>query len=482
MKQKIKKTQKKVKRSKTSTKSPMVVIHKNLAELDRKFLVHPLTHPKDLDKHPPKIIVSAKGVMMKDIEGREIIDGFAGLWCMAVGYNHPKIIEAVNKQMKKLSYFTSFHGASSPPSIELAAKLASMFNPSYNLTRTWFTCGGSETNETNLKIARLYWQLQGKTEKYKIISRRFSYHGMGLATTAATGIFPFHWNIEPLPSGFIQVAAPYCYQCEFDKSYPGCDFECITDFEQTIENEGADTIAAFIAEPIIGSGGVIPPPKEYFPRIRAICDKNNILLILDEVITGFGRTGRMFAHEHWTGIRPDMLSLAKGISSGHIPLGASVMSEKIYDTIRELQDERLPIMHGFTYMNHPVACAAGLANIKIIEEEGLVKKAEENGNYLLNGLNTLRKYDSVGDVRGMGMLAAIELVADKQKRTPILPENSAPECLVEECWKRGLYIRSSTMETVCIAPALIMDKKMIDRIIDILDEAIPAMEKNLLNK
>jgi len=454
----------------------------NLIELDRKFLIHPLTHPKDLDKHPPKIIVEAQGVMMKDLEGNEIIDGFAGLWCMAVGHNHPKVIEAVHQQMKKLSYFTSFHGASSPPSILLAEKLASLFNPSYNLTRSWFTCGGSETNETNLKMARLYWQLQGKAEKNKIVSRRFSYHGMGLATTAATGIFPFHWNIDPLPSGFLQVAAPYCYQCEFDREYPGCDFECIADLEQTIESEGADTIAAFIAEPIIGSGGVIPPPPEYFPRIREICDEHNLLLILDEVITGFGRTGKMFALEHWGGIRPDMLSLAKGISSGHIPLGAAVMNAKIYETIGELQDERLPLMHGFTYMNHPVTCAAGLANIQVIEEEGLVKKSAENGEYLLKGLNRLQRHRSVGDVRGMGMLAAIELVGDKEKRTPILPENSAPDLLVEECWKRGLYIRSSTMETVCVAPALIMDRKMIDKMLDIIDDAIPEMEKQLLQK
>jgi adenosylmethionine-8-amino-7-oxononanoate aminotransferase len=453
---------------------------KKLIELDKKYLVHPLTHPKDLQKHPPKIIVEGKGVKMWDIDGKEYIDGFAGLWCMAVGHNHPKIIEAVHKQMKQLSYFTSFHGASTPPSIELAAKLASMFNKKYNLTRSWFMCGGSEVNETNIKMARLYWQVQGKTEKGTIISRRFSYHGMGIGTTAATGIFPFHWNIDPMPQGFVQCAAPYCYQCEYDKEYGECEFECIKDLEDTIASEGADTVAAFIAEPVIGSGGVIPPFKEYFPRIREICDKNNILLIIDEVITGFGRTGKMFAHEHWGGIRPDMLSLAKGISSGHIPLGAAVMNAKIYDTIGEFQDERLPIMHGFTYMNHPVACAAGLANIEVIEKEGLVKKSAENGKYLLKGLESLRRYKSVGDVRGMGLLASIELVGDKQKRTPILPENSAPDVLVDECWNRGVYIRSSTMETIAIAPALIIDKKTIDRIINVLDECIPVMEKKLM--
>jgi len=454
-----------------------------LVQWDKKHLIHPVTHPRHFElHHPPRIIMEGKGTMIKDINGREMVDGFAGLWCVAVGHSHPKIIEAVHNQMKKLPYFTSFHGMSTPPSIELAAKLVSMLDPSYNLTRAWFTCGGSETNETNFKLARIYWQIQGKSGKYKVISRRFSYHGMGLATTAATGIFPFHWNIDPLPEGFINVAAPYCYQCEFDETYPGCNFECIEDIEETIEDEGADTIAAFIAEPVIGSGGVIPPPPEYFPRLREICDKHDILLILDEVITAFGRTGKMFGHEHWGGIRPDMLSMAKGISSGHIPLGAAVMRGDIYDTIGECLDERMPLMHGFTYMNHPVACAAGLANIKVIEEEGLVQRADENGKYLLEGLETLRKYDSVGDVRGIGLLTTIELVADKGKKTPIQPENSAPELVVDLCWEKGVYVRSSTMETVAIAPALIIDRPTIDKIVDAIDKSVTEMEKRLLKK
>jgi adenosylmethionine-8-amino-7-oxononanoate aminotransferase len=426
------------------------------------------------------VIVQGDGVMIRDLDGKEYIDGFSGLWCVAVGHNHPKIIKAVNKQMKKLSYFTSFHGMSNPPAIELAAKVVSLFDPAYNLTRVWFTCGGSETNETNIKMARFYWALRGKAGKFKVLSRRYSYHGMGLATTAATGIYPFHFNLDPLPEGFVKTAAPYCYQCEFECTYPGCKFECLQDIENTIREEGTETIAAFIAEPIIGSGGVIPPPPEYLPRLRQICDEHEILLILDDVITGFGRTGAMFAHQHWGGIRPDLLSLAKGLSSGHIPLGAAVMRGEIYDTIGEMQDERLPIMHGFTYMNHPVGCAAGLANIQVIEEEGLVQKASENGAYLLERLNELRRHRSVGDVRGMGMLAAIELVADKETKIPIMPENAAPQLLVELCWQKGVYIRSSTMETVCVAPALIMDRPTIDRIVDTIDQSIPEMEKALM--
>lgn len=453
----------------------------SLEEMDKAHLIHPLTHPKHFElHHPPRIVTEGQGVMIRDLNGKEYVDGFSGLWCVAVGHNHPRIIEAVHEQMQRLSYFTSFHGVSTPPSIELAAKLTSLFDPSYDLSRAWFTCGGSESNETNIKLARLYWALQGEGEKNKILSRRYSYHGMGLATTAATGIFPFHFNIDPLPEGFPKTAAPYCYQCEFDQTYPGCKFECLQDIEEVIEEEGPETVAAFIAEPVIGSGGVIPPPEEYFPRLREICDRHRILLILDEVITGFGRTGALFAHEHWGGVRPDMVSLAKGISSGHIPLGASVIRGDIYATIGEKQDDRLPLMHGFTYMNHPVACAAGLANLQVIEEEGLVERAAENGAYLLQGLQTLRRHPSVGDVRGLGMLAAIELVADRESKAPIQPENSAPDLLVDLCWEKGVFLRSSTMETVCVAPALIMERPVIDRIVETLDQAIPEMEQRLL--
>lgn len=447
---------------------------------DVKHLIHPLTHPKHFEHALPRLIVEGKGVMMKDIDGREILDGFAGLWCVAIGYGNEKVIAAVNDQLKKLAYFTSFHGAGTTPPIELAAKLTSMLSPEYNLSRVWFTCGGSETNETNLKMARLYWALKGREGKFKVISRRFSYHGMGLATTAATGIFPFHMHLDPLPEGFINCAAPYCYQCEFEQTYGSCGFECIGSLEELITEEGPETIAAIIAEPVIGSGGVIPPPPEYFGRVRKLCDEHEILLIADEVITGFGRTGKMFGHEHWGGFRPDMISFAKGISSGYFPLGAAVVRGDIYETIGAEQDERLPLMHGFTYMNHPVGCAAGLANLAVIEEQGLVKRSEENGKYLFEGLKTLEKYDSVGDVRGLGLLAAIELVADKETKTPLEPENSGPEVLAELCWERGVYIRSSAMETVCIAPALIIEKPQIDRIVETLDRCIPLMEKKLL--
>jgi len=444
-----------------------------LAELDRKYLMHPVMHPRHYDEiHSPRIIVEADGVILKDADGREVIDGFSGLWCVAIGHNNPKVVEAVNEQMKKLCFFSSFHGMSTPPSINLAEKLVGMLDPSYNLNRVWFTCGGSESNESNIKVARLYWALKGREEKQKIISRRHSYHGMGLATTAATGIAPFHEHMGPLPSGFIKVAAPYCYQCEFDKTYPGCNLECVQHVEKTIEKEGPETVAAFIAEPVIGAGGVVPPPPEYYPRLREICDKYEILLILDEVITGFGRTGKMFGHNHWGGIRPDMISMAKCISSGYIPLGAAVVRGDIYDTVGDMQDISTPLMHGFTYMNHPVSCAAGIANIEVIEEEKLVEKAAVNGEYMIESLMELKRHECVGDIRGMGMMAAVEMAPE------FLMDGNTPAVrkIVDHCWENGLYIRSSTKATVSLAPPLIMERSTIDRMVETLHEAIRKIE------
>jgi len=446
-----------------------------LIELDKKYLMHPMMNPRHYSRAEPKLVVSAQGVMLKDGDGREIIDGFSGLWCMTVGHNHPRIIEAVNKQMKELCFFSSFQGSTTPPSIELAARLAGMFDPDYKLTRTWFTCGGSESNESNIKIARLYNSLAGRPEKNKILSRRLSYHGMGLATTAATGILPFHDNIGPLPGGFINVASPYCYRCEFGKTWPDCGLECVKDIERTIKEEGPETVAAFIAEPVIGAGGVVPGPPEYFPRVRQICDKYDILLILDEVITGFGRTGKMFGHQHWEGVRPDMMSLAKGISSAHVPLGAAVINSDIYESIGENLDPQKPVMHGFTYMNHPVSCAAGLACIDVIEEEGLVEKAANNGKYLLDKLGTFKDFDCIGDVRGMGLMSVLDLEVYKEGQ----PENIGPQTLVELCWQKGLYVRSSTKTTVSIAPPMSITREEIDRLLDILDSAVRQLEKEL---
>jgi len=448
-----------------------------LLKKDLRHLIHPMTHLREHAAHGPKIVVSGQGAVLRDLDGREILDGFSGLWCVVVGHGRQEIIQAVKKQMETIAYATSFFSLGNVPSVELAARLAGMFPREYGLNRMLFCCGGSEANETNFKFARLYFALQGKQEKNKIISRNWSYHGLSYGALAATGIVPFHWNYDPIPEGFEKVVAPYCYQCDLELEYPACQVACAKAVEELIEELGPETVAAVVAEPVIGSGGIIPPPKEYFPRLREICDKHQVLLILDEVITGFGRTGQMFAFQHW-GVRPDMLTLAKGITSGYIPLGAAVVSDRIYDTIAENLPEQLPLMHGFTYMNHPVGCAAAMANLDIIEKENLPEKAAEKGRYLLDKLEKLRKFDSVGDVRGLGLMAAVEFVKNKKAKTPFEPPHGAPTTVCELAWKRGVYMRP-TMEVVGLAPPLSVSQKQLDQMVKVLEEAIPLMEKQL---
>ena len=442
---------------------------------DKAHLIHPLTMPRVHREKGPRIITEGDGVMIRDIDGRTYIDGFSGLWCVTAGHGRPEITEAVRDQMERLAYHTSFFGIATPPSIELADRVIGLFPSSFGLGRVLFTCGGSETNETNIKFARLYHALQDRPEKHKIISLHYSYHGLSLGALSATGIFPFQWMFEPLTPGFVNMPAPYCYQCELDLEYPGCDVKCARMLEEIIEEEGAGTVAAFIAEPVIGSGGIIIPPKEYWPAVRSICDSHDVLVIMDEVVTGFGRLGEWFASTLFD-VRPDMVSLAKGISSGYLPLGATVMSDRIYDLIAEKLPDDLPIMHGFTYNNHPVCCAAALANIRLIEDEGLIENARKMGAYLLERLEGLCKYRSVGDVRGLGLMAAVELVADKAARTQIEPPHAAPTAVCEKAWEMGLYVRPM-MEVVGMAPPLTIDRATIDKMVDILEASIREMEK-----
>ena len=449
-----------------------------LARLDRAHLIHPLTYLREHAEAGPRIIVEAEGTRLRDDQGREILDGFSGLWCVVAGHGRRKIIEAVETQLSRLDYHTSFYGFSNPPAIELAARLTGLFPEDFGLTRVIFTCGGSEANETLIKMARLYFALQERPEKNKIVARHYSYHGLTMGALSATGIFPFHWMYEPLTPGFFHVPAPYCYQCELDLEYPSCEMACAGALEEAISDEGPDTVAAFIAEPVIGSGGIIAPPPEYFPLVREICDRHEVLLILDEVITGFGRTGEMFACKHWN-VRPDMVTLAKGITSGYLPLGAAVMAETIHEVIKEKLPEDLPFMHGFTYMNHPTCCAAGLATLALVEEEGLVEKARENGRYLLERLESLKSLASVGDVRGIGLMAAVELVADRETKVSIEPPHAAPMMVCEKAYELGLYLRPM-VEVLGLAPPLVIERSELDRIVDILGESIAYMERKLL--
>jgi putrescine aminotransferase len=451
----------------------------SLTERDAAHLIHPVTSPKDLARSGPRVVTEGDGWWITDQDGRRLIDGFAGLWCVAVGHGRPEIARAVADQMAVLEYATTFHGQSHPVAIGLAERLSGMFPPEWGLSHVMFSSGGSEANETNFKLARMYWALRGEDRRKTIVARNHGYHGLTIATMTATGIMPMHWNFGPEAPGFAHIPAPYCYRCELGKTFPSCGLACADALDSYIAAEGPETVAAFIAEPVIGAGGIIPPPPGYFTRIREICDRYGILLILDEVVCGFGRTGTMFGAQQFD-VRPDMVTLAKGLTSGYLPLGASVVSEQVWSQIASGLPDRMPLSHGFTYSGHPVCCAAALANLDIIEGEDLPANAARVGAYLQERLAELHRYDSVGDIRGMGLMAGIELVADKQTKRGFSHPHTACERVEREAWERGLYCRAMGIEVVGLAPPLTITTDVVDEMVDSLAASIEAMESDVL--
>lgn len=449
------------------------------SQRDAARLIHPVTPPRETTEVGAKVVVEGDGVWITDDRGRRLIDGFAGLWCVAVGHGRPEIIAAVKEQMETLEYFTTFHGQSHPKAIELAERLIDLFPAEYGMSHVLFSSGGSEANESNIKLARLYWYLRGEEQRTKVIARNEGYHGLTIATMTATGIHPMRWFFGPEAPGFSHVAAPNCYRCELGKTFPDCALACADELERAVLEAGPETVAAFIAEPVIGAGGIIPPPEGYFQRVREICDRYGILLILDEVVTGFGRTGTMFGAQQYD-VRPDIVTLAKGITSGYLPLGASVVSAEVWGTIRTKMPEYFPFSHGFTYSGHPTCCAAALANIDLIEREGMVENAQAVGDHLMGRMKELERYESVGEVRGKGLMIGVDLVADKATKAGFAMPHSACSKVEEEAWERGLYARAMGMEVVGLAPPLCIDTEVADQMVEILAASIEAMEAQLL--
>ncbi len=440
-----------------------------LIQEDRRHLIHPLHHPKDHEH--PLLFVEGRGAMLKDASGREYIDGLAGLWNVNVGHGRGELAEAAADQMRKIAFASSYAGQSNEPMIRLGERLVKLAYPS--TSAVYFTTGGAESNESAFKTARFIWKVLGKPDKVKIISRVHGYHGVTMAAMSATGMAAYHKMFGPLVPNFVQAPAPYAYR------WPGggdVGVEAANALERVILEEGPDTVAAVIGEPVMGAGGVIPPPPSYWPRVREICNKYEVLLIADEVITGFGRTGRWFAMGHW-GVEPDIVSFAKGVTSAYLPLGGILISERVHAAIQEAPLDR-KFMHAATYSGHPVCCAVGLKNVEIIEREGLVQRAGEMGRRLLAGLETLRDLPAVGDVRGFGLMCGVELVEDRSTKKPAL--GLGPR-VVRESVSRGLLprLRAGSADppvgdTICLAPPLMTPAETLDRIVDVLREAIAA--------
>ena len=428
--------------------------------------LHPTYHPKSHAN--PLVIERGEGVWLYTTDGQKILDGMAGLWNVNAGYGREELAKAAYDQMKELAFTSGFSGMTNLPSIQLADKLAGFAYEGLNTTM--FTSGGSESNDSAFKTARYYWKRRGKPGKYKVIARKSSYHGVTLAATFATGLEKYHTMFGPPVEGFVHIPAPYPYRYEGElKLGETVGQSAARALEEAILREGADTVAAFIAEPVMGVGGVIAPPDDYFPLVRAICNKYEILFIADEVITGFGRTGEWFALKHWN-VKPDILSFAKAITSGYAQLGGIQISDEIRATMESAADGEA-YMHGFTYSGHAMACAVGLKNLEIMEREEYPKRARELGKRLQDGLQTLHEFPFVGDVRGLGLVWGVEIVSDKEAKTA---DPALAMKIFKAAQERGLRSRPLG-NTLAFSPPICIDEEEVDEIVKRLGAAMDSL-------
>lgn len=413
------------------------------------------------------VIVSGSGVFLQDAQGRQLLDGLAGLWCVNVGYGRAEIADAVAAQMRQLAYYPSFFNTTTEPAIRLAARLASLAPP--RVQHTIFSNSGSEANESALKIIRGYWKLRGQPQRTKILSREFAYHGVTLATTSLTGLpscsAPFDL---PLP-GFLHVPAPHAYAAGREADPVAYGAWCVEETARVIEREGADTIAAMFVEPVQGAGGVIPPPAGYLAALRALCREHGILFVADEVITAFGRLGDWFASNLWD-LDPDIISLAKGLTSGYLPLGATMVSDEIADVLLH----HGYFAHGFTYSGHPTTCAAALANLDIIENDGLIPRVRTNlGPYFQEKLRDFAGHPAVGEVRGTGLIGALELVprGGKAALTPTMMLGIKAAALARQ---EGVIVRG-IRDIVAMAPPLTITREETDQLFAAVGKALDRL-------
>lgn len=435
-----------------------------LIKADQDYYLHPSSSIVALQEKGAKIIYRGKGSRVFDAAGKEYIDATAGLWYCAIGHGREEIAREVKEQVLALEAYHSFNEFANVPAIRLAEKVASMV-PAPG-AKIFFASSGSEANETIIRAVRFYWYARGMDSKDIIITRDRAYHGVSTGAVMATRLPGFHEGFSPLLPGFESISAPYCYRCHWGKEYPQCNLECALALKQKISSLGSKNVAAFIAEPVIGTGGVIVPPPGYFQKVREICSEHQVLFIADEVINGFGRTGDlMFGIEHWEGVVPDIMTLAKGLTSGYVPLGAAVFSDEIFQALQS----RDRFFHGFTYSGHPLACRVGLKNIEIIENENLKDRAGLMGRRLQEGLRCMN-LNAVGEVRGMGLMVGVELVKDQETREKFT-EPLAPR-VVEIAYKEGLICRPLEGDIIQLSPPLVITEEEVDKIIELVGLSI----------
>lgn len=430
-------------------------------QLDSAHYLHPFTDYKQLASKGARIVTRAEGVYIYTSDGQKILDGMSGLWCVALGYGRRELSEAAYRQMLELPYYNSFFQCATTPAIELARILKEITPPQFN--RVFYTGSGSEANDTLLRLIRRYWQLLGKPERNIVISRWNGYHGSTIAGASLGGMKPMHeqLGVNGAVPGIVHINQPYWFGEGGDMTPAEFGIACARELETKIEEIGPERVAAFIGEPVQGAGGLVIPPDTYWPEIQRIVDKYGILFASDEVICGFGRTGRWFGCEYF-GTRPDFLTMAKALSSGYLPIGGLMVSDRVADVIIDKGGE---FFHGFTYSGHPAACAVAVANLEVFRREGIVERVrEEAAPYLAARWRELAAHPLVGEARCLGLLAAIELVPDKSSRRFFEPRGEVGIHMRDACTRNGLVMRA-TRDTLFVAPPLVITRAEIDELL-----------------
>nr|WP_250814196.1 aspartate aminotransferase family protein [Neorhizobium tomejilense] len=445
----------------------------NLAAIDAAHHLHPFSDMKQLNAKGARVIQRAEGVHIYDSTGKKYLDAFAGLWCVNVGYGRKSIADAAYAQMQELPYYNTFFGTTTAPAALLAQKIAS--HTGENLKRVFFTNSGSEATDTWFRMARVYWKALGKPEKTLVIARKNAYHGSTVAGASLGGMKLMHEQGNLPIEGIHHINQPYWYAEGGDLTPAEFGLKVARELEAKIDELGEHRVAAFVAEPIQGAGGVITPPETYWPEIAHICKVRNILLVSDEVICGFGRLGTWFGHQHF-GFEPDLAPIAKGLSSGYLPIGGVLVSDRVADVmVEELGD----FYHGFTYSGHPVAAAAALENIRIIEEEGLVERVRDDiGPYFAAAWKSLEDHAVVGQAESTGLIGGLQLAADKGTRRRYAKPDDIGTLVRNHCIENGLILRA-TGDRMLASPALTISRSEVDEVVEKLRAALDHLRDSV---
>ena len=453
----------------------MPIHKKDLKQIDANTILHPSTNAHEFAKTGSKIMAKGKGIYLHDTDNNKLIDGVAGLWCVNVGYGRSELADAMHSAASNLSYYHTFTGMSNVPQIELAERLLNL-TPK-NMSKVFFASGGSDGNDSLMKIVWYYHNLIGKPQKRKIISRWQAYHGTSIATASLTGLPSFHKDFNLPIEGVLHTESPDYFRHALDgESELDFSKRRAKQLEELILQHGPETVGAFIAEPIMGAGGVITPPEGYFSEIQKVTKKYDILFIADEVVCGFGRLGTWFGSEVYD-IEPDMMTTAKALTSGYFPLSASFITEEIWDVIKQGSAKYGSFAHGYTYAGHPIGSAVALANLDIIESENLVEKAADVGAYFHQALADRFINDNfVGQIRGQGMLAAVQLMQDAEHKVFLDSSLKTAGKITAKCYENGLIARPlPSVDSVAFSPPLVTSKDQVDEIVDIFDKSVRSI-------